>query len=150
MDSIEKRVISMKGLLVCLLLALLVFGCAQSQQTQQAAAPSPAPASGPSPSSQPDQGAVSPSSPAAPSSTAATVEIKSFAFSPATLEISTGTTVTWKNSDAVPHTATGNGGEFDTGTIQSGGEGSHLFDKPGTYAYHCSFHSSMTATITVN
>ena len=35
---------------------------------------------------------------------AATVKIDNFSFSPATLEIKAGTTVTWTNADDIPHT----------------------------------------------
>src|SRR3954447_3752369 len=38
------------------------------------------------------------------------VTIQNFAFSPATIDINAGDTVTWTNRDSAPHTATGNGG----------------------------------------
>jgi plastocyanin len=79
----------------------------------------------------------------------ATVEIANFAFSPNQLTVTAGTTVTWVNNDSAPHTATGDGGEFDTGTINSGGSASITFDTPGTYTYHCTIHPDMTATIVV-
>ena len=43
------------------------------------------------------------------------VEISDFAFSPATLTITVGDTVTWTNSDPVVHTATSTTGAFDSG-----------------------------------
>jgi plastocyanin len=86
-----------------------------------------------------------PSSPAA----GAAVTIQGFAFNPASLEISAGTTVTWTNSDAAAHTATADDGSWDTGSIAPGASVSHTFDTPGTYTYHCSFHPTMTATIIV-
>lgn len=121
----------MKNLFACLMIALLalfVLGCAQQSSP---------PASNPTPSA-PEPGASK-----------AMVEIKGFAFSPASIEVSAGTTVTWKNSDSVSHTATGDAGEFDTGNIQGGGEGSYTFNTPGTYAYHCALHPSMKGTVVV-
>jgi amicyanin len=78
----------------------------------------------------------------------------SFAFSPTTLTIKVGTTVTWKNVTAVAHTVTSDDGKsFDSGTnnpiAAQNGTYSFTFTKPGTYAYHCSFHPFMKATIIV-
>jgi plastocyanin len=78
-----------------------------------------------------------------------TVTIVDFAFDPGSLEIAPGTTVTFVNAGAKPHTATGDAGEFDTGTIQPGGSASITFDGAGTFAYHCEIHPSMVATIYV-
>jgi plastocyanin len=78
-----------------------------------------------------------------------TVEIVDFAFSPGSLEIEAGTTVTWVNNGAANHTATGDGGTFDTGTIAPGGSASITFSQPGTYSYICTIHPSMTAVIVV-
>jgi hypothetical protein len=55
--------------------------------------------------------------------------------------------VTWTNSDGATHTATGSG--FDTGNISGGSSASVTFDTAGTFAYHCSIHSSMTGTVVV-
>ena len=77
----------------------------------------------------------------------------SFAFSPATLTIKAGTTVTWKNSTSVGHTVTSDDGKsFDSGTsnpIVSGATYSFTFTKAGTFAYHCTIHPFMKATIIV-
>lgn len=78
-----------------------------------------------------------------------TVEIVDFAFAPATLTVEAGTTVTWLNQGAAPHTATGDGDEFDTGQLDPGESGSITFDTPGTYNYHCDVHPNMTASIVV-
>jgi plastocyanin len=79
----------------------------------------------------------------------ATVEIADFTFSPGQITVTAGTTVTWVNNDSAPHTATGDGGEFDTGTINSGGSASITFNTAGTFTYHCEIHPNMTATIVV-
>src|SRR5215217_7862307 len=79
-----------------------------------------------------------------------TVSIKGFAFNPPNATVAPGTTVTWVNNDQAPHTATANDGAFDSGTLQPGQSYSFVFDKAGTYAYHCNIHPDMTGTITVS
>jgi|tagenome__1003787_1003787.scaffolds.fasta_scaffold20534415_2 plastocyanin len=75
------------------------------------------------------------------------VSIAGFAFNPGTIKVHAGDTITWTNQDAASHTATGDG--FDTGTIGTGASASVTFDTAGTFAYHCSIHSSMTGTVVV-
>jgi plastocyanin len=77
------------------------------------------------------------------------VTILDFSFDPATLEIPAGTTVTWINDGEAPHTATAEDGSFDTGRLDAGQEGSHTFDRPGTYDYACAFHPQMVGAIIV-
>ena len=74
-----------------------------------------------------------------------------FAFSPLTLKIKVGTTVTWKNTTTAPHTVTSNDGKtFNSGIIAPGGTFHFTFTKRGTFAYHCQIHPFMTATIIVS
>jgi plastocyanin len=78
----------------------------------------------------------------------------SFAFSPATLTIKAGTTVTWKNETSVGHTVTSDDGKsFDSGTSNpiapQSGNFSFTFTSAGTFAYHCEIHPFMKATIIV-
>ena len=77
------------------------------------------------------------------------IDISGMAFSPNTLTISVGDTVTWTNQDGAPHSATGDNGEFDSGTLNNGQNFSFTFTAAGTYTYHCSVHNGMTATIIV-
>ncbi len=79
--------------------------------------------------------------------TPASVMITSFAFQPATITVAKGATVTWTNQDPVAHTVTGT--DFDSGAIEPGQSYSHVFDKAGTYQYHCAIHTSMTGTVIV-
>lgn len=79
-----------------------------------------------------------------------TVSIKNFAFSAATLTVSSGTTVKWTNNDATAHTVTADDGSFDSGNIAPGGTFSHTFSAAGTTKYHCSIHTNMTASVAVN
>ena len=77
------------------------------------------------------------------------VTIEDFAFDPADLTVSVGDTVTWSNDDSAAHTATADGGSFDTGAIASGGATSVTFSTAGTFTYHCSIHATMTARVVV-
>jgi plastocyanin len=75
--------------------------------------------------------------------------IVDFGYEPTTLTIPAGTTVTWTNTGNAPHTVTADDGSFDSGNLSGGATFSQAFAKAGTFAYHCTIHSSMTATITV-
>ncbi|MFD5471884.1 cupredoxin family copper-binding protein [Streptomyces sp. NPDC127105] len=79
------------------------------------------------------------------------VAIKNFAFSPATLKVTAGTTVTWTNQDTEAHTVTSSG---TGGPLRSPGLATHAtyrykFTKSGTYHYLCTIHPFMTATVEV-
>jgi plastocyanin len=77
------------------------------------------------------------------------VQIADSAFSPATLTITAGDTVTWRNADDRPHTVTSNDGAFDSGNLDEGVGFSFTFTEPGTYTYRCDYHPDMQATIVV-
>lgn len=77
------------------------------------------------------------------------VDIAGFAFAPQTVTVHVGDTVTWSNSDARSHTATADGGSFDTGTIANGTSKTVTFSTAGAFGYHCSIHPQMTATVVV-
>jgi len=90
------------------------------------------------------------------------VQIKGFAFSPNSLAIKVGDSVTWTNADSTSHTVTSDSGsELSSGTLSgsssggyysspsAGGSYSHTFNQAGTFAYHCGFHPNMKATIIV-
>jgi len=106
-------------------------------------------------------GAGAPSSNSSSTSSSATgaspevshsVAIKNFAYSPASLTVVVGTTVTWTNSDPTPHTTTADTSapmSWDSGNLTSGQSYAVTFSKPGTYAFHCSIHNYMTGTIKV-
>lgn len=101
-------------------------------------------------------GSGSSAAPAASAAAAktATVTIKGFAFSPATLTVSKGTVVTFTNEDSTTHTVTSGAnrtkdGKFDM-QVSGSNETQITFDTAGTFAYFCSIHSSMVATVVVN
>lgn len=84
-----------------------------------------------------------------PTPTLNEVSIAMMSFSPSTLTIVTGSTVTWTNKDAVTHTVTADGGSFDSGNLAPSSKFSKTFSTTGTYSYHCAIHSSMTGSIIV-
>ncbi len=78
------------------------------------------------------------------------VLIDNFVFEPQDLTVSVGDTVTWRNEDGgIPHTATADAGDWDSGSLGNGDTYSFTFTEPGTYTYLCTIHPSMTGTITV-
>ena|ERR1044071_7662174 len=69
----------------------------------------------------------------------ATVKVSSFKFEPKVLTVTAGTTVEWVNEGG-RHTVEADNGSFKSDVLTDGKTFEHTFDKPGTYAYHCSFH----------
>ncbi len=59
------------------------------------------------------------------------VDIADFKFGPETIEVATGTKVTWTNSDTAPHTATADDSSFDTGDLDKGDEADHHLQRDG-------------------
>lgn len=84
---------------------------------------------------------------AATASAAKSVQIKDFAFKPATLKVGRGSRVAFDNASDVPHTATS--GSFDTKRIAPGQSAAVQFNKRGTFAYHCKIHPFMKGKIVV-
>jgi LPXTG-motif cell wall-anchored protein len=78
-----------------------------------------------------------------------TVTIADFSFSPASITIHVGDTVTWTNHGPSAHTATANNGSFNTGVLQKGQSASHTFNTAGTFSYICSIHPFMHGTVVV-
>jgi plastocyanin len=78
------------------------------------------------------------------------VAIENFRFSPNTLTLSVGATVTWVNHDNVPHVVSSADNQFKKSTVlKSGHSFSHTFVTTGTYSYFCSIHPRMTGKIIV-
>jgi plastocyanin len=90
-----------------------------------------------------------PSSQSPPPAQSNTVTMINISFSPSTLTVSKGTTVTWQNNDNVTHTSTSDTGLWDTGNIAPGSSKDVTFSNAGTFKYHCTIHASMTGTIIV-
>ncbi|MGH2812413.1 MAG: cupredoxin domain-containing protein [Actinomycetota bacterium] len=72
----------------------------------------------------------------------AAVSMVDNAFQPGTIAVQPGTTVTWINNGKVIHTATGDGGGFDSGVLGAGASFSFTFSEPGRYPYYCQIHGA--------
>jgi plastocyanin len=84
-----------------------------------------------------------------PSAAAAAVKIDNFVFGPQTITVPVGTTVTWTNSDDIPHTAVSTDGVFKSKVMDTDEKFSYTFTKAGTYPYYCTIHPKMTGKIVV-
>lgn len=92
------------------------------------------------------------SAPQARAASAHEVMIMDFVYSPASLTVAVGDTVTWTNHDSAPHTVTVTDGpvKFDSGTLEQGESYSYTFTEAGTYSYYCAVHPNMVASVTVS
>ena len=79
----------------------------------------------------------------------ATITIDNFAFTPATLTVTAGTTVTWKNEDDSPHRIGDKNGTFKSAALDTDDSFSHTFATPGVYPYICTIHPYMVGKIIV-
>ena len=79
----------------------------------------------------------------------ATIDIDNFAFTPATLTVTAGTTVTWKNEDDSPHRMADKDGTFKSAALDTDDTFSHTFAAPGEYPYICTIHPYMVGKIIV-
>lgn len=77
------------------------------------------------------------------------VGINDFAFSPATLTVPVGATVTWTNHDAEPHTVAASDGSFHSPGMDTDATYTYTFTKAGTFDYICSIHPMMHGTVVV-
>jgi plastocyanin len=77
------------------------------------------------------------------------ISAKDFMFSPATISVKAGSTVTWTNLDDEPHTVFSDAGLFRSSALDTKDSFSYKFDKPGTYHYLCTIHPRMLGTIVV-
>ncbi len=71
-------------------------------------------------------------------------------FSPNPVSVRVGQTVAWHNADSITHTATADGGQFDTGGIAPGTTSNPItMSAAGAFGYHCSIHPTMVGTVNV-
>jgi plastocyanin len=71
----------------------------------------------------------------------ARVSMQDLKFVQPEVSVAPGGQVTWKNDGKLPHTATFDDVQLDTGTVQPGAEGRLAApDKPGSYSYKCTIH----------
>lgn len=97
----------------------------------------------------------------------AAITVVDFAYDPAALEVTPGTTVTWTNEDDILHTVTsGKGPEqgvpgvsedevaqpdglFEGSLEDRGAAFSFTFTEVGTFVYHCAIHAGMKGEVVV-
>ena len=92
-------------------------------------------------------GASSESSAAPPDSDQ--IVIKDFMFTPNSLTVKAGSSVSWANKDDEPHSVVSDTNLFRSGAIDTNETFSYKFDKPGTYHFTCAIHPRMVGTIIV-
>lgn len=130
---------------------LLLAACGPAATVEPTAEPTPTTAATDTPAAtetaeatETTSAACDPGDPAA-----ANVFISGFAFSPASLTVPVGTTVTWLNQDAVGHTATADDGSFDCRPLGSSASLATTFQTAGTFEYFCAIHPTMRGVIVV-
>ena len=77
------------------------------------------------------------------------LELRDFAFVPSAIRVAPGTTITWINTGAAPHTVTDRAGAFNSGILNRGARWSRTFSAAGTYQLICAIHPDMHATLVV-
>ena len=120
--------------------------------------PPPPPPPAPTAPAAPNAGSAAPGvGGAAPGSAAAgggasggtSVSMFDFGFSPATLTVAQGSSVTWSNTGLARHTVVADDGSFRSPDVRSAQTFSRTFAAPGTYTYICDIHPEMKGTIAV-
>lgn len=77
------------------------------------------------------------------------LDLTTTAYAPNPLTVAVGTSVTWTNNDTTVHTSTANDGSWNSGTMAPGASFTRTFASAGTFAYHCTIHPGMVASVTV-
>jgi len=118
---------------------LSIAAVATAVMTNEDGGPAATNTSGSAPSTSSASGAAAP--------LAAT--IVDFAFQPEPITVVVGQEVTWTNDDPFAHTVKAVDSSFDSGRMDEGVAFSTSFAAPGSYAYLCGIHNSMTGTVVV-
>jgi plastocyanin len=90
--------------------------------------------------------------------TSAVVNIKDLAFTPSTIQVAQGDTVTWTNSEEImPHDVTSGalgqpdlGQLFGSEILTPGQMFTATFSSPGEYVYLCKLHPTMLGVVVVS
>lgn len=130
---------------------------AEPAESEDSAVNAAQPTTTPNPQAQPQQQQAAPEQqetspeeeppPVAVAAGPGSVTIADFSFSPGSVTVNVGDTVTWTNTGKEDHTATGDG--FDTGLLSRGQSGSHTFSSAGSFSYVCTPHPFMKGTVVV-
>jgi len=70
-------------------------------------------------------------------------------FTPATVTINAGESVTWQNFSGMKHTTTSDQLGWDQ-TVDNGQFFTRTFQSPGSFPYHCNIHPGMRGTVVVS
>ena len=140
----------MRSLLLVLLVtpAVALAGCGGDDEptTSPAAAPPAASAT-----TEPDPATTEPDPAEAPATSGAVeIGMKGLVFEPKDVTVKTGTTVTWKNLEEIPHNVVAEeGADFESDTFGLDGTFAFEAEKPATIKYVCTLHPGMEGTLTV-
>jgi len=74
---------------------------------------------------------------------------RSWGYSPEPITVRVGDTISWINTGVAPHSVTAYDGSFDSGIMPSGAAWSMTAGTPGVFAYYCTLHPDMQATLIV-
>jgi len=77
------------------------------------------------------------------------ISIINSVYTPKTITIKSGTTVTWTNKDSIVHTVTADNGGPTSNELGKGESYSYKYNVKGIFGYHCSIHSTSTGTVIV-
>jgi 3',5'-cyclic-AMP phosphodiesterase len=77
------------------------------------------------------------------------VKIDNFSFTPKSLTVKAGATVTWTNRDDIPHNIVSTEKKFSSPVLDTDQNFSFTFREPGSYPYYCKIHPMMTGTVIV-
>jgi len=77
------------------------------------------------------------------------ITITSSAYTPASLTVVSGSTVTWTNNDNTIHTVTTEDGTINSGDIAPGSTFSKTFMTTGTYNYHDTHNTTIMGVLVV-
>ena len=78
-----------------------------------------------------------------------TIKIDNFIFTPASVTIKPGDTVTWVNGDDIPHSIVDKNTKFRSKPLDTNDKFSMVFNEAGTVDYFCGFHPHMLGEIIV-
>jgi plastocyanin len=85
----------------------------------------------------------------APKPATHTIVMEAVAFKPDVVTIKSGDSIVWVNKDPFPHTAVSKEGGFDSKNIDAGKSWKYTPKTKGEFAYICSLHPTMKATLRV-
>ena len=83
----------------------------------------------------------------APASGGDKVAVADNSFTPASIDVAVGDTVTFENEGQIAHTVTGD--DFDSGSLAPGDTFTFKASEKGSFSYVCTFHPGMQGTIEV-